>query len=205
MPLKLGEAECAGSCFSRTPAPSSICADNRLPPAVQAKILYRSYRYLVQNKMRDNFNEAMVADFNQKLWSETLEEWIKLSNMAGAKVKNTSLQDPELDDLVWTQRACARPSAMPKVAEAQAAFQACQAWVVKEGLTWISFEAGPLPNMQDVQFVPDVKPNIRLPQALRVTVNQYGVKVGAFLLQVWRLLLQYTHLSRRCSSVLKTG
>ena len=59
-------------------------------------------------------------------------------------------------------------------------------------LTWIScFEAGPLPNRQDVQFVSDVNTNIRLPQALRVSVNQHGVKVAAFLLKVWRLLLQH--------------
>ena len=58
-------------------------------------------------------------------------------------------------------------------------------------LTWISFEAGPLPNMQDVQFVSDVNANIRLPQALRVTLNQYGVKVAALVLKVWRLLLQH--------------
>ncbi|CAE7948414.1 unnamed protein product [Symbiodinium sp. KB8] len=148
-----------------------LYADNRLPPAVQAKILYRSYLYLEQNKKRDNFNQAMVADFNKKLCEETWEEWVKLSNMASAK-----------------------PSAMRKVAEAQAAFQACQAWVVKEAmqkLTWISFEAGPLPNMQDVQFVSDVNANIRLPQALRVTLNQYGVKVAALVLKVWRLLLQH--------------
>ncbi|CAE7886838.1 unnamed protein product [Symbiodinium sp. KB8] len=153
-----------------------LYGDNRLPPAVQAKILYRSYLYLEQNKKLHNFNQAVVADFNKKLCEETLEEWVKLSNMAGATVKNM-------------------PSAMRKVAEAQAAFQACQAWVVKEAmqkLTWTScFEAGPLPNMQDAQFVSDVNTNIRLPQALRVSVNQYGVKVAAFLLKVWRLLLQH--------------
>ena len=62
-----------------------LYADNRLPPAVQAKILYRSYLYLEQNKKRDNFNQAMVADFNKKLCEETWEEWVKLSNMASAK------------------------------------------------------------------------------------------------------------------------
>ena len=80
-----------------------LYGDNRLPPAVQAKILYRSYLYLEQNKKLHNFNQAVVADFNKKLCEETLEEWVKLSNMAGATVKNMSLQDPELDDLVWTE------------------------------------------------------------------------------------------------------